>query len=210
MSDPIPVGVPLTAGAGGPGPFNKNDVLIWKALICKYICKKDIVIFRKDDFLRTLIADEIPRPGAYNKEQVETAIYDDSNDFSVLVMYCVESLVKNNLLKREGNAEPRVTLRLKSFCRDILQYDMLDIEELVRAVGEGETEIRNDKNPTAIINMLKLLKDGKQISVREASHDVKPSTLARLNQLGVIIISFSSHLSISAIGEKVLSELQRH
>ncbi|MGB7954609.1 MAG: hypothetical protein WCF23_11570 [Candidatus Nitrosopolaris sp.] len=40
MSDPIPAGVPLTAGAGGPEPFNANDMQVMKAFVCNYMCQR--------------------------------------------------------------------------------------------------------------------------------------------------------------------------
>jgi hypothetical protein len=36
--DPVPAGVPLTSGAGAPGPWNQNDVYRWTNEILKYAC----------------------------------------------------------------------------------------------------------------------------------------------------------------------------
>jgi hypothetical protein len=61
MVDPISVRPAIPGGVGGPYPFNSNDVLVWKALIYKYICKKDIETFSKADFYAALLNDEFPQ-----------------------------------------------------------------------------------------------------------------------------------------------------
>jgi hypothetical protein len=50
-----------------PSPFNDNDVTIWNALVCKYLCQKQNSGFNESEFLGAVIDDKILPLGAYDK-----------------------------------------------------------------------------------------------------------------------------------------------
>ena len=79
------------------------------------------------------------------------------------VDYCLNSLVRNEPIKEVSVQEPNHrqylgTQRLSAFCSDILEFEMLDVEGLVKAVTEGEKEIRYDKSSSAIISLSQSLR----------------------------------------------------
>lgn len=142
ITDPIPAGVPLTAGAGGPGVFNTNDVLVMKTLVCKYMCKKKSGNFNREEFFRAILDGEFSLGGAF-KEGLEKDKMNGYPEFNELVDYCLNSLVRNELIKEVRVKEPNHseylgTQRLDAFCSDILKFEMLDVEGFVKAVTEGE------------------------------------------------------------------------
>jgi hypothetical protein len=212
MADPISVRPTLPGGAGGPDPFNSNDVLVWKALICKYICKNDIETFSKTNFYEALLNGEFPQGRAY-VEPLLKATQDERKLFDNLLYYSLDSLSKNGLLKRyvktPTDIEYRKTSRLNIFCRDILKYDMLDVDAIVKPVIIAEDEIRSDENFLAIITLLNNLKEPKRTDIGEASQNIDIPTIHKLNQLGTIFVTLSGDLSISPIGRKVISELSQ-
>lgn len=56
----IRIGIPKVSGQQGiPEPFNINDVIVWKALICKFMCRKDNDRFSKSSFLRSVIDEKL-------------------------------------------------------------------------------------------------------------------------------------------------------
>ncbi|MFY9796325.1 MAG: hypothetical protein WAJ93_11595 [Candidatus Nitrosopolaris sp.] len=210
MRDRIPAGVPLAAGTGGPEPFNYNDVLVIKALICKYICKRKGEDFNRENFFKTILDGEFSQGGAY-KDGLEEDKKNGYRNFNKLVSYCLASLLRNELIKEKKDNSQDIkyhgTNRLSAFCHEILKFDMLDVETLVNAVLEGEREIRHDRNSSEIISMLQNLKDGKKIYLNDVIHNIESSTLTKLNQLGIILISFQNLITMSAIGERVLLRL---
>ena len=82
------------------------------------------------------------RGGAF-KEGLEKDKMNGYPEFNELVDYCLNSLVRNESIKEVSVQEPNHrqylgTQRLSAFCSDILEFEMLDVEGLVKAVTEGE------------------------------------------------------------------------
>jgi hypothetical protein len=89
MSD-ISTGIPKVSGQDGvPEPFNLSDVLVWKALICKFICSKRKDRFTKSSFLEALISGEVGPSGAYDKNEMQKAINDENHAYSRLIKFCL-------------------------------------------------------------------------------------------------------------------------
>ena len=115
----------------------------------------------------SILDGEFSQGGAF-KEGLEKDKMNGYPEFNELVDYCLNSLVRNELIKEVSVQEPNHrqylgTQRLSAFCSDILEFEMLDVEGLVKAVTEGEKEIRYDKSSSAIISLLQSLKDGEQV-----------------------------------------------
>jgi hypothetical protein len=72
--------IPLPAGFS-----DANEIIIWKALICKYMCKENIDNFDKANFLKTIITSEIQMPKAFNEDEVKKAIDDEHGHYSVII-----------------------------------------------------------------------------------------------------------------------------
>jgi hypothetical protein len=69
----IRTGIPKVSGQQGiREPFNINDVIVWKTLICKFMCRKNDDRFSKSSFLRAVRDEEL---GSYNKYENIKAIY---------------------------------------------------------------------------------------------------------------------------------------
>jgi hypothetical protein len=99
MSD-IRVGIPKVSGQGGiPEPFNLNDVLVWKAFVCKFICYWNKDRFSKSAFLGVMIKGEVGPTGAYNKNEMQKAISDNDHAYSRLIRFCIDDLMMKDLFK---------------------------------------------------------------------------------------------------------------
>jgi hypothetical protein len=200
----------MPGGIGGPYPFNANDVLVWKNLICKYVCKDGIQIFNKDEFYAALLGGEFSQGGAY-ADLLSKATKEQMKLFDKLLYYSLNSLSKIGLLSRsvitQTVTEYRSTSRLDIFCPDIMKYDMVDIDDIVEPVLRAEEEIHKYANFSAIIAMLKDLREGKLMDIDSISSNVDISTINKLNQLGTIFLTLNGEITISPIGRKVISDL---
>ena len=88
-------------------------------------------------------------------------------------------------------------------CRPSLEYLVKGIEDI------RESEIRDDKNLSATISLLKRLEGGTQINIEEAMCNIDKDTLTKLNQLGIIDVSLNDQIAISRQG-KLLFKLLEH
>jgi hypothetical protein len=208
----IRIGIPKVSGQHGvPEPSDSNDVIVWKALICKFMCIENNNRFSKSSFLTWIIKEKIQSVGAYDKDEIKNATHDNNHTYSRLIRFCLDSLVKIHLLckseridtNRTEYEEYMRTERLKIFCPEIERYDMPVVDELIKSVLDAETEIRADKHFSAIVNLLINLKEKKQIQMEDAK-DIDEKTLTKLNQLGVITISFNNQVTISPLSEKFM------
>jgi hypothetical protein len=210
MVDPISVSPTIPGGVGGPYPFNSNDVLVWKALICKYICKKNIEIFSKADFYEALLNYEFPQGGAY-VEPLRSATQEEKKSFNNLLYFCLDSLSKKGLLevpvRGQKGAEYRRTARLRLFCPDVMRYNMLDIDEIVEPVIKVEEEIYKAENFRTIVTILKNLKETQQMNIYQINSDIDTPTIHKLNQLGTIFLTLDGKITMSPIGRKVISDI---
>ena len=137
--------IPLPAGFS-----DANEIIIWNALICKYMCKENIDKFDKTNFLQTIISGEIQMPEALNEDELKKAIGDEHKHYSVIIKNCLEWMNNNGLI----NDKHEKTDRLRGICPEILKYDMPVVEILVKGIEDiRESEIRDDKNLSAIIRV---------------------------------------------------------
>lgn len=185
------------------GFSDANEIIVWQALICKYMCKKNIDNFRKADFLQTIISGDIQMPLALVEDEMKKAIDDEHHHYSVIIKECLEWMHNNGLL----NDECQKTHRLRAICPEILKYDMPVIEVLVRGIKDAESEIRDDRDLSAIISLLKRLEGGTEINIEEAISNIDKDTLTKMNQLGIINISLNNQIAISHLGQKLLLKL---
>ena len=92
--------------------------------------------------------------------------------------------------------------RLRRICPLLLKYYLPGVKPLI----EAELEIRKDENYSKIINLLSLLQNDRQISIKNVK-TLSRDTLEKLNQLSVITISLDNVISITKIGELIISLL---
>ena len=69
----IEIKVASSSGYPIPHPFNENDITVWNALICKYLCKENR--FNKANFLQSLIDDKIEPSGGYYKNEMKSYFF---------------------------------------------------------------------------------------------------------------------------------------
>jgi hypothetical protein len=190
--------IPLPAGFS-----DANEIIIWQALICKYMCKEKIDNFRKPNFLGTIISGEIQMPNALDEDELKMAIEDEHHHYSVLIKQCLERMNNNGLL----NDEYQKTDMLRVICPEILKYDMPVIEVLIKEIKDAESEIKDDRHLSAIISLLKRLEGGTEINIEEAMSNIDKNTLTKLNQLGIINVSLNDQIAISHVGQLLLKML---
>ena len=116
--------------------------------------QENIDKFRKANFLQTVIGGEIQMPNALNVDEVKMAIDDEDRHYSVIIKQCLEWMSNNGLL----NDEYQKTDMLRAICPEIMKYDMPVIKVLIKEIKDTESEIRDDRNLSAIIILLKRLK----------------------------------------------------
>ena len=184
-----------------PKPFNENDVTVWNALICKFVCEKNY--FNKSDFITEVINDKIIPVGAYNKKRIRDSISDDKNEFSQLITYCLIYLTSNKLLKiiAQNSDSSKYdkyssTPRLKSMCPEIKKVIMPGI----KSVLDAEKEIRQDKNYKKIVMLLKHLVQKKEIPKSDVLCILPIDTLYKLVQFSIIILYLNDTVAISGLG----------
>ena len=187
-----------------PTPFNENDVTVWNALICKFICKHNN--FNKSDFILEVINNKIISIGAYpNKTKIKNSIIDNKNVFSQLVKYCLTYLTENNLLEIKGKISDdsedqnkySITHRLKSLCPEIEKV----IIPGIKSVLDAEKEIRQDKNYKNIVKLLEHLQMHEEISKSDSLKFVTSDTLYKLIQFNIITLFLTDKIVISGLGK---------
>jgi hypothetical protein len=93
MTNSIPAGTPLTAGAGGVGIWNGNDIYVWTDCILKYLCieARDKDLFHASEFALSEQMKTLRNTYADDKKK-ERAIIDETEDYHILVEYCLKQL----------------------------------------------------------------------------------------------------------------------
>lgn len=218
MSD-IWTGIPKVSGRGGvPEPFNLNDVLVWKALISKFICSKRKDRFSKSSLLEALISGEVGPSGAYNKNEMQKAINDENHAYSRLIKFCLEDMVMKDLFEKDQYDHTKdsdynsyhVTVKFKGLCPEILKYDMAGIDDLVRSnnasLEAATTEIYQEDH-YKIANLLTRLASVNQMSLAEALRYVDKRSLETLIENGSVTLYLDNKISISFIGRQILAKL---
>lgn len=216
----IRTGIPTVSGHGGvPEPFNLNDVLVWKALICKFICNERKDRFSKSSFLEALIIGEVGPSGAYDKNEMKNAINDKNHAYSRLIKFCLEDMIMKDLFEKDQYDLTKdsdynsyhVTVKLNKLCPEILKYDMAGIDDLVKSndaiLQAATTEIDQDEHHHKITNLLNRLASINQISIAEALRYVDKGTLERLIENGSVTLYLDSKIAISFIGRQILTKL---
>lgn len=111
------------AEGGELGPFNQNDVLVFTARICQYLCKYGN--FQKQKFLEVVVKDELGQFGAYLTKN--EALGNDQHPPHNLIHYCLKYLLKEGLIKKVDNNlhtfEYEYTQILKLLCPIIGKYE---------------------------------------------------------------------------------------
>jgi hypothetical protein len=191
----------MTGKKSVPSPFNDNDVTIWNALICKYVCQKENSGFNESEFLAAVIDDKILPLGAYDKVMMRKTRA-EGNKFYRLIEFCLDYLRDNRLLeiKKEKNSKGLgehyfATQRLKSICPKIEKVVLPSI----RSVLDTEREIRKEKNYRKIVTLLEHLE--KVDAVRKSDRKyVTDSEIFKLARLGVITLYSDDKISITTHG----------
>jgi hypothetical protein len=218
MSD-IRTGIPKVSGQDGvPEPFNLNDVLVWKALICKFICNKLKDRFSKSALLEALISGEVGPSGAYDKNEMQKAVNDKYHAYSRLIKFCLEDMTMKDLFQKDQYDHTNdsdcnsyhITVKFKGLCPEILKYDMAGIDDLVQSNNDSlqaaTTEIYQDEAQDKIANLLDRLASVNQLSVAEALRYVDKGTLERLIENGSVKLYLDNKIAISFIGRQILSK----
>ncbi|MDQ6862874.1 MAG: hypothetical protein M3044_03535 [Thermoproteota archaeon] len=189
--DHIPISI---SGEGSiPRPFNANDVTIWTDLICKFMCHNINTHFDIGNFLQEVIEDKIMPLNAYDKEMLKKAAHGDKNEFYNIVVYCQESLQRNQLLTSDSCLP---TERLKAICPIINQILMPGVKSVLNA----EREIRNDPNYSNIVSLLKNLKGERIVQRDDVTELITPAGLSKLTQLGIIVLYLDGRVKITPLG----------
>lgn len=206
MSNPFTIRPSLPGDAGAPYPFNSNDALVWKALICKYICKNKIVTFNKDAFYETFLAGQLDVGDAYISP-LQNGSTEDRKLFDKLLYFSLDKLTEIGLLnkntKNSSNVEYTKSDRLDIFCEDMLMYGMFDVNWMVEPVWRAQTEILRDQYSTQIIALLKELRTVDSIDANDLSKRFDPTTIQKLSQLGIILTPLEGPVKMTSVGKKV-------
>jgi hypothetical protein len=213
MSD-IRIGTPKVSGQGGiPEPFNVNDVIVWKALICKFMCKENSDRFSKSSLLRGMITEEIEPTGAYSKDEMKKAIGDARHVYSMLIKFCLDDMTTKGLFAKKDHTDINDfdynsyhgTGKLNALCPNILKYQMFDVEELAKSVSvDADDVIKEDKKHPGIRNLLERLEVEKEMEVIDALNYVDLGTLEKLIQIGSVTLYLNNRIAISYIGLQTL------
>jgi tetratricopeptide (TPR) repeat protein len=185
-----------------PSPFNHNDVLIIKSLICKCACKEEK--FNKDKILMSIIESKL---NAYSKAEVELASQNKEHPYNKLIGFCLEWFLENQLIKKiDENNKYFFSKTLQIICPIIQKYQIFDIEDFIDSIKYKEKIIKNDKNYNLIIEFVKHFNE-KTKEFQLMSSPLNEDTLNKLSQLGIIDISISNKLSLSLFGYVIRSRL---
>ena len=213
----IDIGIPKPSGYGGvPEPFNLNDVLVWKALICKFICNEHKDRFSKSSFLEALIKGEVGLiKEAYDKNEMQKAIIDNNHPYGHLIKFCLDDMVMKGLFEKYGDIQDldynsyHVMDKLKLLCPQILKYDFAGIDELVKSnnaiLRNAATEIYQHENHSVITNLLKRLAVVNQMPLDEALRYVDKGTLGKLIENGSVTLYLDNKIAISYIGKQIIA-----
>src|SRR5919198_3760820 len=98
--DPAPTS--LTAGAGGVGIWNKNDIYIWTDCIMKYLCieARDKDTFHASEFALSDTMKTLKNTYTDDKKK-EQAIIDETEDYHILAEHCLNKLTGKNVLENK-------------------------------------------------------------------------------------------------------------
>ena len=113
---------------------------------------------------------------------------------------------KGIIQKNTSSATYNTTSRLESLCPEIIKYQLPVLDPVI----EAEKEILNRNTFPAIRNLLSELAKSRDLDIYEGSKIVDESTLYLINQLGVIYISLNDKISISPIGQMVVTLLDQY
>jgi hypothetical protein len=201
--DHIPISV--SGGKSIPDPFNENDVTVWTALICKYLCQNKKDDFTLPKFLSDVLEDKILPINAYNKEMIRNVKVGERNEFYQIISYCLEYLRKNRLLelKKDVNSngldynEYYPTKRLRSICPQIRRVLMPGIKQVL----EAEKIVRKDGSHHDCAMLLDHLKKFGDINKSDATKYVNIHQLNKLIQLGVVTLYLDGKISITTFGQ---------
>lgn len=197
--------IPKPSGIDPPERWNFNDTIVWKAIICKFICDTKRGTFQLSELLSY---DKIPiMAGAYNQDEIRNSIYDDKTMFRELINYCMNWLEENDLIKIQKNnltITYKATSRLESLCKEIVKYQLPVIDPVI----EAEKKIL-DRN-LALGDFLSKLEKNSDLDLSEAYQSVDDETLYLINQLGMIYISVNNKISISPVGRMVMILLHQN
>jgi len=207
MIRPTPAG-----GVGAPAPFNSNDALVWKALICKYLCKYRIETFNDEEFYKTFLEGKLDAGDAY-LQPLQSGSNEDRRLFDRLLHFCLESLTEIGLLTKSVKSTGEIAFnkapRLDIFCEDMLKYAVFDVNWMVEPVRQAKAEILNDQNRSEIIEFLEELKKVYSIDASEVGGRIDLSSIQKLSQLGLILTLLEGSIMITPIGTKFLLDLKK-
>ena len=79
------------SGGDIPEPFNENDVVIFDALIAKFLCQTDV--FLRNVFLQMLIDNKIKASGGYPIKGKREALDNIDHSINELIDYCIKLLI---------------------------------------------------------------------------------------------------------------------
>jgi len=181
-----------------PKPFNENDVMVWNALICKYICKNKNGHFNRSDFLNNMIEDRITPIGAYNKEMIRKTNKGEKNEFYYLMKYCLEFLRTNRMLELRSETDPRyfTTNRLRSMCPQIANFIIPSIEPVL----EAEKEIRKRGDNRNVLKLLGHLEKSNEITQSDTTKYITINELNNLLKLGIIVLYLNGKITMTPLG----------
>jgi hypothetical protein len=188
------------AEGGELGPFNQNDVLVFTARICQYICKNGN--FQKRKFLEVVANDELGQFGAYLKRN--EALENDQHPLHNLIHYCLRYLLTEGLIKKADNGlhnfEYGYTQTLKLLCPIIEKYELPSIQSLVDEIIQIERKIKTDNQYFIIINILKGI-EHQNIDISKINDII----IHKLIQYGLIDVFLNKHITLTYLG-KILTE----
>lgn len=188
------------AEGGELGPFNQNDVLVFTARICQYICKYGN--FQKRKFLEVVVNDELGRFGGYPSRN--KALENDQHPLHNLIHYCLKYLLTEGLIKKVDNNlhhfEYEYTQTLKLLCPIIEKYELPSIESLIDEIIQIEQKIKSDNQYYIIINILEGIKH-KNIEISEINDII----IHKLIQYGLIDVPLNRNITLTYLG-KILTE----
>ena len=135
-ADNVPV--PKVPGDNAPEGSNVNEVHIYKAYFCKYMCQSEHDNFYEDQIFNN---DEFKTQARaiYNEETQKDfldKIFDSDAEYQKMTRFVISSLENQGLLTREVESDGstyayRKTSKLRELCPKILGVDLPSIDFLV-------------------------------------------------------------------------------
>ena len=87
----VTIRISKPSGGDIPEPFNENDVVIFDALIAKFLCQTDV--FLRNVFLQMLIDNKIKASGGYPIKGKREALDNIDHSINELIDYCIKLLI---------------------------------------------------------------------------------------------------------------------